>query len=217
MRRLPHRASRTAPAPDGARAREGLRRPARGDRARPRRRRPRRRRPASSSVIVGASGCGKSTLLNIVGGLETATDGRGRGRRRAGRRARSRPRAWCSRRTRCIRGRRSRENIAFGLECAGMARRASGRERVDELLGIIGLTRVRRPPARAAVGRDAPAGRHRPGPRARSPTCSCSTSRSARSTRRRSAAMQDFLLHGLAAHRRHDPDGHPRRARRRST
>ena len=74
-----------------------------------------------------------------------------------------------------------------------------------------GAHRVRRPPARSSCPAACASGSPSPGRSRPSPTCCCSTSRSARSTRSTKRAMQDFLLHGLAAHRRHDPDGHPRR------
>jgi NitT/TauT family transport system ATP-binding protein len=91
--------------------------------------------------LLGASGCGKSTLLSIIGGLEEATTGQVlvEGDRVVG------PGAdrgmvfqgyslypWLS----------VARNISFGLEVAGWP---SGRrkERVDELLGIMGLTEFR--------------------------------------------------------------------------
>ncbi len=88
--------------------------------------------------IVGASGCGKSTLLNIVGGLEEATAGTvevdgapviGPGP----------DRGMVFQAYSLYPWKTVAENIRFGLECAGVPR-ALRTERVQELLGIVGLT-----------------------------------------------------------------------------
>jgi ABC-type nitrate/sulfonate/bicarbonate transport system ATPase subunit len=122
--------------------------------------------------LLGSSGCGKSTLLSIIGGLEEATTGQVlvEGDRVIG------PGAdrgmvfqgyslypWLS----------VARNIAFGLQVGGWPA-ARRKERVDELLGIMGLTEFRDalPKERSLVRSP------------RSPTSSCSTSPSARSTRR---------------------------------
>jgi NitT/TauT family transport system ATP-binding protein len=87
--------------------------------------------------IVGTSGCGKSTLLNIAGGLETTTmgdvsvDGEaiiGPGP----------DRGMVFQGYSLYPWKTVRANVAFGLELASWpkARRA---ERVDELLGVVGL------------------------------------------------------------------------------
>ena len=87
--------------------------------------------------IVGASGCGKSTLLRIVAGLDHATTGRveiegcpiaGPGP----------DRGMVSQGYSLFPWRTVRANVAFGLECAKVPSRARA-ERVDELLGIVGL------------------------------------------------------------------------------
>ncbi|MDY7103054.1 MAG: ABC transporter ATP-binding protein [Actinomycetota bacterium] len=87
--------------------------------------------------IVGASGCGKSTLLNIVGGLEDKTSGDvevdgepviGPGP----------DRGMVFQGYSLFPWRTVTDNVAFGLECAGTPK-ADRRERVDELLGIMGL------------------------------------------------------------------------------
>jgi len=88
--------------------------------------------------LIGASGCGKSTLLNIVGGLESATDGVvavdnetvvGPGP----------DRGMVFQAYSLYPWKTVGDNIAFGLELAGVAR-AERRERVEELLGIMELT-----------------------------------------------------------------------------
>jgi NitT/TauT family transport system ATP-binding protein len=91
--------------------------------------------------LLGSSGCGKSTLLSIIGGLEEATTGQVlvEGDRVIG------PGAdrgmvfqgyslypWLS----------VARNIAFGLQVGGWPA-ARRKERVDELLGIMGLTEFR--------------------------------------------------------------------------
>jgi NitT/TauT family transport system ATP-binding protein len=91
--------------------------------------------------LLGASGCGKSTLLSIIGGLEDATSGEVRveGDRVVG------PGAdrgmvfqgyslypWLS----------VARNVEFGLQVGGWEK-ARRRDRVDELLGIMGLQEFR--------------------------------------------------------------------------
>jgi len=87
--------------------------------------------------LIGASGCGKSTLLNIVGGLESATDGViavdgesvvGPGP----------DRGMVFQAYSLYPWKTVADNVAFGLELAGIAR-GERRERVDELLGIMEL------------------------------------------------------------------------------
>lgn len=87
--------------------------------------------------IVGASGCGKSTLLEIVGGLEMPTGG--------GVEIDGEPvigpgpdRGMVFQAYSLYPWRSVSQNIAFGLELTKMSRSAR-KERVDELLGIIGL------------------------------------------------------------------------------
>ncbi|HEV7760814.1 MAG TPA: ABC transporter ATP-binding protein [Acidimicrobiales bacterium] len=88
--------------------------------------------------LVGTSGCGKSTLLRIAAGLEQATSGEvlvdgepviGPGPDRGMIFQNYSLFPWLN----------VSQNIAFGLGIAGMGR-AQRRERVDELLAIMGLT-----------------------------------------------------------------------------
>ena len=87
--------------------------------------------------IVGASGCGKSTLLNVVGGLETADEGRVEidGEAVVGPGA---DRGMVFQGYSLFPWKSVRENISFGLETARTPR-AERTARVDELLGIMGL------------------------------------------------------------------------------
>ena len=89
--------------------------------------------------LVGSSGCGKSTLLNIVAGLEMPTSGTveidrepvvGPGP----------DRGMVFQTYSLYPWRTVAENVAFGLECLHL-RKAARRERVQELLGIVGLTK----------------------------------------------------------------------------
>ncbi len=88
--------------------------------------------------VVGASGCGKSTMLNIIGGLETPTDGAvevdgepvvGPGP----------DRGMVFQAYSLFPWKTVAENIEFGLEIAKVPK-AERRERVNELLGIMELT-----------------------------------------------------------------------------
>ena len=88
--------------------------------------------------LLGASGCGKSTLLSIIGGLEQPTDGEvtvddelvvGPGA----------DRGMVFQAYSLFPWKTVAENVAFGLEVARWPT-ARRRERVSELLGIMGLT-----------------------------------------------------------------------------
>ena len=87
--------------------------------------------------IVGASGCGKSTLLNVVGGLETADEGRVEidGEAVVGPGA---DRGMVFQGYSLFPWKSVAQNIAFGLETARVPR-ADRRARVDELIAIMGL------------------------------------------------------------------------------
>jgi ABC-type nitrate/sulfonate/bicarbonate transport system ATPase subunit len=93
--------------------------------------------PGEMVSIVGASGCGKSSLLNIVGGLETASSGEVRvgGDLVVGP---GPDRGMVFQAYSLFPWKSVAENIAFGLECGRWAKPAK-RERVTELLGIMGL------------------------------------------------------------------------------
>jgi ABC-type nitrate/sulfonate/bicarbonate transport system ATPase subunit len=89
--------------------------------------------------LVGSSGCGKSTLLNIVAGLEMPTSGTveidrepvvGPGP----------DRGMVFQTYSLYPWRTVAENVAFGLECMHL-HKVERRERVHELLGIVGLTK----------------------------------------------------------------------------
>jgi ABC-type nitrate/sulfonate/bicarbonate transport system ATPase subunit len=88
--------------------------------------------------LLGASGCGKSTLLSIVGGLEQATAGEVTvdGELVVGPGA---DRGMVFQGYSLFPWKTVAENIAFGLEVARWPV-ADRRERVQELLGIMGLT-----------------------------------------------------------------------------
>ena len=119
--------------------------------------------------------------------------------------------ASCSRTTRCTRGAPSAENIAFGLELAGIDKHEIER-RVDALPRGDEADEVGESAARAsspAACASAWPSRVRWPPSQR---CCCWTSRSARSTRRRSADARVPAL-GLARNRHDGPDGHARRRR----
>lgn len=89
--------------------------------------------------IVGASGCGKSTFLRIVDGLTPPTTGEvllnGVAVQQPGP-----DRAFVFQQDRMLPWRTVRDNATFGLELQGVPRR-SARQRADELLRLVGLSR----------------------------------------------------------------------------
>ena len=142
--------------------------------------------------LVGSSGCGKSTLLNIVAGLDMPTSGTveidhepiiGPGP----------DRGMVFQTYSLYPWRTVAENVAFGLECLHLrkARAARARCRSCSASWASPSSPTTRPTScRGACASGSPSRAHsRP-----SPTSSCSTSRSVRSTRRPDASMQDFLL-----------------------
>ena len=88
--------------------------------------------------MVGASGCGKSTLLNVVGGLEEATEGvvTVDGERIIGP---GPDRGMIFQGYSLFPWKTVAQNVAFGLEQLGWPR-AKRRERVVELLAVMGLS-----------------------------------------------------------------------------
>jgi NitT/TauT family transport system ATP-binding protein len=88
--------------------------------------------------LVGASGCGKSTLLNLIGGLEDPDEGRIEvdGEAVVGPGA---DRGMVFQGYSLFPWKTVAENVAFGLETARVPR-AERRERVAELLAVVGLT-----------------------------------------------------------------------------
>ena len=120
-------------------------------------------------VFVGPSGCGKSTLLRSIAGLEDITCGHAEDRRRGGQR-----RAAVE----------ARHRHGVPVLCALSAHdrlRQHGLRHEDrqgeqgprstracaQAAEILQLDQISRPPAQGAVGRPAPARRHRPRHRAR--------------------------------------------------
>ena len=94
-------------------------------------------RPGEVVAILGSSGCGKSTLLRQVGGLDTGHEGEiligGEPVRRYDPRT-----AVGFQEPRLLPWRSVRKNVALGLP-RGLPK-AQGRERVDELLELVGLS-----------------------------------------------------------------------------
>ena len=132
-------------------------------------------------TLVGASGCGKSTMLAIVAGLTPATEGvallDGRPIDRPGP-----DRGLVFQHYTLYPWRTVRENVAFGLELQRLGKREIA-TRVDRYLEVMGLTDFADTLPRALSGgmkqRTAIARALATGP-----SCCCSTSRSAPSTRR---------------------------------
>ena len=89
--------------------------------------------------IVGPSGCGKSTLLKLISGLEPAGAGEVLVR---GRPVVETPAGigFMFQRDALLPWANVRENIAVGLDCAGIAQGPAREKRLDELLALIGLT-----------------------------------------------------------------------------
>jgi NitT/TauT family transport system ATP-binding protein len=88
--------------------------------------------------LVGMSGCGKSTLLNIVAGLDLPTEGTVRvdGDDIVGP---GPDRGVVFQAYSLFPWRTVADNVAFGLECLRVGR-AERRERVADMLGVVGLT-----------------------------------------------------------------------------
>ena len=146
------------------------------------RRRPRRSPAGSLLAIIGPNGAGKSTLLKIIAGLLAPF--RARSRSSAARRRRGRARIAYVPQAELV-------DWAFPVTVGDVV--MMGRVPADRHRARPGAGRPRGrrrgprdgrdggragPPDRGAVGRPAPARLPGPGARRRSPTCTCSTSRS---------------------------------------
>ena len=96
--------------------------------------------PGEVLAILGASGCGKSTLLRAVAGLQPLDGGAVTwgGEDLGGVPAHRRRFGLVFQEGQLFTHRDVGENVAFGLEMAGMPR-LERRERVSELLGVVGL------------------------------------------------------------------------------
>ena len=122
-------------------------------------------------AIMGPSGSGKSTMMNLLGCLDTPTGGRVLAQRAGGlpaHRRRAGPGAQPGDRVRvpdlqpAAPGHRAAQRgAAAGLR--RRAARASAASARRAALERVGLARPDGPPAQRALGRPAPAGRHRPG------------------------------------------------------
>ncbi len=88
--------------------------------------------------LLGTSGCGKSTLLNIIGGLETASEGLVEvdGEQVVGP---GPDRGMVFQNYSLFPWKSVRKNISFGLEVAGWGK-SDRVERVNDLLGVVGLS-----------------------------------------------------------------------------
>ncbi len=91
--------------------------------------------------ILGPSGCGKTTILRAVSGFVAPSAGRISigGADQAGRRPDARPTALIFQNLALFPLMRVWENVAFGLEARGVARRAR-RAKADELLSLVALS-----------------------------------------------------------------------------
>ena len=134
-------------------------------------------------VFVGPSGCGKSTLLRTIAGLEEIDGGTIAigGEPIDGVPPRDRNIAMVFQNYALYPYLNVFENIAFGLRARKFAE-AEIEPRVDRAAAMLGIEPPARAPAARAVGRPAPARRHRPRHRPRRRACSCSTSRCPTST-----------------------------------
>ena len=115
-------------------------------------------------VFVGPSGCGKSTLLRLIAGLEDVTSGRDRDRRQWMPLAlppAKRGLAMVFQSYALYPHMSVRKNIAFPHEAWPKIDQAEIDRRVGEAAKVLNLSDYHRSAARAALGRPAPAGRHR--------------------------------------------------------
>ena len=121
-------------------------------------------------VLVGPSGCGKSTLLRMIAGLEEISAGEISIGDRVVNNVPPKDRdiAMVFQNYALYPHMTVYENMAFSLKLA-KAPKDEIEKRVDRAAEILGLGEYLAPLSAPAVGRPAPAGRHGPGDRARSP------------------------------------------------
>jgi NitT/TauT family transport system ATP-binding protein len=87
--------------------------------------------------VIGPSGCGKSTLLDLVCGLQRPTSGSVFVRGALVKAPRT-DTAMVFQEDSTLHWRTVRENVAFGLEVAGVGKRER-RARAEEMIGLVGL------------------------------------------------------------------------------
>jgi predicted ABC-type transport system involved in lysophospholipase L1 biosynthesis ATPase subunit len=136
--------------------------------------------PGETVAVMGPSGCGKSTLLHLLGALDRPSSGEvwlaGRRIDEIGEKALARMRrsavGFVFQAFHLMDELTAVENVELAPLLAGRTPRAARRRAAD----LLGPGRARRPggfPALGAVGRSAPAGRHRPGTEQRATGRAC--------------------------------------------
>ena len=167
-------------------------------------------------ALLGPSGSGKTTALRLLAGFE-APDARPHPRRRRGRhRRRRRSRgasAWCSSTTPSSPISTSAQNVAFGLESGGVARRGALRRRVARGARAGRPRRLRAPADRRSSRAASSSGWRWPAPWRPSRGCCCSTSRSRTSIPTLRERTRRELRDADPAGRHHHRARHPRAGR----
>ena len=138
----------------------------------------------SLTALLGPSGSGKATLLRIIGGLESPDAGRVviGGEDVTGVPPQRRGIGFVFQHYAAFRHMTVRDNVAFGLHVRKQPK-ARVQERTSDLLGIVGLAATPTATPTSSPAGSASAWRSRARSRS-SRACCCSTSRSARWTRR---------------------------------
>ena len=90
-------------------------------------------------AIIGPSGCGKSTLLNMIAGLYAPTSGTRRLQRCDACRDVNTDVGYMTQKDNLFPWRTVRDNIAFPLELAGVAKKPSAPTRADKVIKHVGL------------------------------------------------------------------------------